>query len=60
MDLDSVGTALIVGGAALVCSGLVFMLLVLRKRQVEQEEIEGMDNQPPESGTYRPRDQDHI
>jgi hypothetical protein len=33
LEIDTVGRALIVCGAALVCSGLVFLLLERRKRK---------------------------
>ena len=46
MDPDDVGLALIVGGAALVCCGLIFIVPVRCKRKSEQEEIEEMDQWP--------------
>jgi hypothetical protein len=50
MDTETIGFALLVAGAVLLCSGLVFMLLVLRKRQAEQEEIEETYHRPPIAG----------
>ena len=43
MDTDTIGLALIVGGAAFVCCGVVFMLLVRRRRPTVQENAEEMD-----------------
>jgi hypothetical protein len=40
MDTDTIGLALIVGGAAFVCCGLVFMLPVRRRRSTVQEDAE--------------------
>ena len=43
MDTDTIGLALIFGGAAFVCCGVVFMLLVRRRRPTVQENAEEMD-----------------
>jgi hypothetical protein len=43
MDTDTIGLALIVGGAAFVCCGVVFMLLVRRRRPTVQENAEEIE-----------------
>jgi hypothetical protein len=40
---DDVGLALLVGGAALVCSGLIFTLPKPRRRSRVQEDAEEID-----------------
>jgi hypothetical protein len=47
MDIDNIGLALMVGGAAIVCWGLVFMMPSRSSRQAEQEETDKADHQPP-------------
>ena len=43
MDIDNIGLALIVGGAALVCCGLIFMVPARRKRPTALEDTEKID-----------------
>jgi hypothetical protein len=43
MLTDTIGVALIVGGAAFVCSGLVFLLPYGRRRPTVEEDIDEVD-----------------
>jgi hypothetical protein len=43
MDTDTMGLALIVGGAAFICCGLIFMLRVRHRRSTAQKDVEEIE-----------------